>query len=128
MGIRYSHCWELGTRPRLVGEEAKKGGWGAERTAGNLQENLVAGNVVNKIAEGKQSASCCWEGLPRKRGQAEGGVNLCEISLFLLSSPEFEKQVFSYIMVATKEEGAHLLIQHVFFSNVKDKSVGQLCH
>lgn len=83
----------------------KRGGGGgraAERTAGNLQENLVAGNVVNKIAEGKQSASCCWEGLPRKRGHAEGGVNLCEISLLLLSSPEFEKQVFSYIMVATK--------------------------
>lgn len=76
-------CWELGTRPRLVGEEAKKRGWGAKRTAGNPQEKLVAGNVMNTIAEEKQSASCCWEGLPRKRRQTEGGVNLCEISLFL---------------------------------------------
>ena len=59
MGIQYLHCWELDTRPWLVGEEAKKGGWEAERTAGNLQENLVAGNVMNTIAEEKQSASCC---------------------------------------------------------------------
>lgn len=28
MGIRYLHCRERGTRPRLVGEEAKKGAGG----------------------------------------------------------------------------------------------------
>lgn len=89
MGIQFLYCWELGTRPWLVGEEAKKREVGAESTAGNLQENLVAGNVMNTIAEEKRPSSCCWEGLPRKGSQTEGGVNLYEISSFLLSSPEF---------------------------------------
>lgn len=60
---------------------------------------------MNIIAEERQSASCCWEASPRKRSQAEGGVNLYEISLFLLSSPEFKKQAFSYTVVATKGGG-----------------------
>jgi len=68
----------LGTRHKAMvsGGRGQKRGQGAERTAGSLQENLVAGNVMNTIAEKNQSASCCREGLPRKRSQAEGGVNL----------------------------------------------------
>lgn len=92
VAIRSLNSWELGTGPWLGEDEAKKGGQGTETTAGNLQKNLVAGNVMNRIAEEKQSASCCWGALPRRRSQAEGGVNLCEISFFLLSSPEFKKQ------------------------------------
>lgn len=122
MGARYL----LGTRhkPCLVGEEAKKGGVWAESTAGNLQENLLAGNVMNTIAEEKQAASCCWEGLPRKGSQAEGGVNLYEISLSLLSSPGFKKQIFSYTAVATKSGGC----APSFCTVKKDKLLGHVCH
>lgn len=101
----------------------KRGVW-AESTAGNLQENLLAGNVMNTIAEEKQAASCCWEGLPRKGSQAEGGVNLYEISLSLLSSPGFKKQIFSYTTVATKSGGC----APSFCSVKKDKLLGQVCH
>lgn len=57
MAIWSLNCWELGTSPWLGGGEAKKGGQGPERTAGNLQKNLVSGNVMSRIAEEKQSAS-----------------------------------------------------------------------
>lgn len=89
----------------LRGRGGQKRGVWAERAAGNLQENLLAGNVMNTIAEEKQAGSCCWEDLPRKRSQAEGGVNLSEISLSLLSSPGFKKQIFCHIEVATSSGG-----------------------
>lgn len=126
MGIRSLCCWELGMRPRSVGEEAKKGAWGC-RAAGILQENLAAGNVRNATAEEEQAGSCCRDGLPRRSRQAEGGVTLEDISSFLLSSPESEKQTFSCIVVATMEAVVFTFEFNVCFSDVKDKPVGQIC-
>lgn len=108
----------------LSGRGGQKRGVWAERTAGNLQENLLAGNVMNTIAEEKQAGSCCWEGLPRERSQAEGGVNLSEISLSLLSSPGFKKQIFCHIEVATSSGGCAPSVCSVR----KDEPLAQVCH
>jgi len=127
MGIQYLHCWELGTRPWLVGEEAKKG----DRGLKGLLE------AFRKISLQEMS----WTQLQKKTSQPAAAGKACQgreakqrvewtfKRLACFSSPEFKKQMFSYIEVATKGGGcAPSRSIGIFLQCKKDKSVGQICY